>query len=323
MRRPAILAAIAFAGILLAGCASTTAGPAPIPSDGCLTINGIRGDVCVTGNFGAQPAVSVKAPVNVTSTTKQLLVQGSGDAVTPDDLTSIDFTIYDATTGKAATATPYGTGSGTYVLAADGALPPGIVTTLQDSHVGDRVAGVISPDDAFGDQGYSEVGINGGDTIVFVADILGVTPTHATGADQPAPEGFPTVALAADGTPTVTIPSGTPPADTKIAVLKKGTGDVVKAGDDVWVQYQGVNWRTGQVFDQSWGRSPTDFTTNAVIPGFTQALVGQAVGSQVIAVIAPKDGYGPSGGNAQAGINADDTLVFVVDILATQSSSQQ
>ena len=32
-------------------------------------------------------------------------------------------------------------------------------------------------------------------------------------------------------------------------------------------------------------------------------------------------GYGPSGGNDSAGIEEDDTIVFVVDILATQSVS--
>lgn len=100
-------------------------------------------------------------------------------------------------------------------------------------------------------------------------------------------------------------------------MLKQGDGAEVADGDTVTVQYQGVNWRTGKVFDQSWTRgAPSQFATNQVIKGFTKALVGQKVGSQVIAVIPPDMGYGAAGSES-AGIKGTDTLVFVVDILAT------
>ena len=52
-----------------------------------------------------------------------------------------------------------------------------------------------------------------------------------------------------------------------------------------------------------------------VIKGWDTGLVGQTVGSRVLLVVPPADGYG-SAGSAQAGINGTDTLVFVVDILA-------
>ena len=45
------------------------------------------------------------------------------------------------------------------------------------------------------------------------------------------------------------------------------------------------------------------------------ALVGQKVGSRVLVVVPPAEGYGKDG-NQQAGIKGTDTLVFVVDILA-------
>jgi peptidylprolyl isomerase len=51
-----------------------------------------------------------------------------------------------------------------------------------------------------------------------------------------------------------------------------------------------------------------------VIPAWDSGLVGQTVGSQVLLVVPPDQGYG-SGGNSQAGITGTDTLVFVVDIL--------
>ena len=52
-----------------------------------------------------------------------------------------------------------------------------------------------------------------------------------------------------------------------------------------------------------------------VIAGWDEGLVGQTVGSQVLLVIPPEQGYG-SEGNPDAGISGTDTLVFVVDILA-------
>jgi FKBP-type peptidyl-prolyl cis-trans isomerase len=67
------------------------------------------------------------------------------------------------------------------------------------------------------------------------------------------------------------------------------------------------------VFDSSWKRgAPTQFSISGVVPGFQKALVGQKVGSQVVAVVTPADGYGDKGSGS---IPANATLVFVIDIL--------
>ncbi len=83
------------------------------------------------------------------------------------------------------------------------------------------------------------------------------------------------------------------------------------------MQYTGVNWRTKKVFDSSWSRS-TPFALNIgvgqVIKGWDTGLIGQTVGSRVMLVIPPAEGYGKTG-SSQAGIKGTDTLVFVVDIL--------
>ena len=71
----------------------------------------------------------------------------------------------------------------------------------------------------------------------------------------------------------------------------------------------------GTVFDSSWTRkSPATFGigTGNVIPGWDKGLVGKKVGSRVLLVVPPADGYGD---RAQAKIPANSTLVFVVDIL--------
>jgi peptidylprolyl isomerase len=89
---------------------------------------------------------------------------------------------------------------------------------------------------------------------------------------------------------------------------------VVPEGANVTVHYTGVNWNTGVIFDSSWTRGePTTFNTRQVIGGFTAALEGQTVGSQVLVVIPPDQGYGAAG--SPPDIGGTDTIVFVVDIL--------
>ena len=78
-------------------------------------------------------------------------------------------------------------------------------------------------------------------------------------------------------------------------MLKQGDGAVVKSDDTISLQYQGVLWRTGKIFDQSWGRGVYSGAVTGFVPGFTKALDGQKVGSQVIVIIPPADGYGTEG----------------------------
>jgi len=79
----------------------------------------------------------------------------------------------------------------------------------------------------------------------------------------------------------------------------------------------GQIWATGKEFDSSWSRSmPSGFTVGVdqLIPGWDKALVGVKVGSRLLLVVPPADGYG-SAGESAAGISGTDTLVFVVDVL--------
>ena len=71
-------------------------------------------------------------------------------------------------------------------------------------------------------------------------------------------------------------------------------------GQTVVVQYTGVNWRTGTVFDSSWQRNqPFSFkigaTPSQVIPGWDKGLVGQTVGSRVLLIVPQADAYGNAG----------------------------
>jgi FKBP-type peptidyl-prolyl cis-trans isomerase len=319
VRTPVVIILVAAVAASLAGCSPSapTAGP-----DGCVaTAAGSASDsVKVSGDFDAKPTIDFAQPLSATVTERTVVIAGdpSKPVAGVNDMAEIDLTLYNATTGSLVTSTEYsGTGRAEFYMN-ESVMLPGIVKTLQCAPVGTRVVGVIPPADAFGDAGSSNYSISADDSLVFVADVVSITHGYATGVDQSPTDGLPTVTLNDKHEPTITIPSTDPPAELQIDVLKKGDGDVVGDGDTVTVQYYGIDWNTGTVFDQSWANAgPTSFATTGVVDGFGQALVGQATGSQVLVVIPPELGYGPQGGNEGAGIAATDTIVFVIDILKT------
>lgn len=105
--------------------------------------------------------------------------------------------------------------------------------------------------------------------------------------------------------------------------LKQGHGPTVAKGDLLVADYLGKIYKSGKVFDNSYDRGqPAAFPigTGGVIPGWDKALVGVKAGSRVLMVLPPKSGYGKAG-NSEAGIKGTDTLVFVVDVIASYPKS--
>lgn len=149
------------------------------------------------------------------------------------------------------------------------------------------------------------------------------------GVEQQIPEGLPTLKLDDKGDPVPVMPEGkNPPADAQHFAQIKGDGQEVQPGDSVTVNYRGVVWRTGQEFDASFTRgAPAVFQTDQVVKGFQAALEGETVGSRVVAVVPPKDGYGEGtatslkSGKPDFDVTNEDTLVFVIDILGTSSAA--
>jgi FKBP-type peptidyl-prolyl cis-trans isomerase len=133
----------------------------------------------------------------------------------------------------------------------------------------------------------------------------------------PAQPGAPVTVEGTFGTsPDVTIPATTPPSSLYIKTLYEGTGATVTSSEGVVGNYISYDWSptTNKQLASSFTGTPSIFV-GQLLPGLEQALVGQKVGSRVVAAMPPADGYG-SAGNFQVGIEGTDTLVFVVDILA-------
>jgi peptidylprolyl isomerase len=118
--------------------------------------------------------------------------------------------------------------------------------------------------------------------------------------------------------PKVSGKSTTVPTTLTCEDLVVGTGKAASPSSTVNVQYVGVLYKTGKVFQSSWGTGPApSFSLAQVVPGFTQGIGGAGKvapmrqGGRRILILPSALAYGPQ---AQQGIPANSVLVFVVDL---------
>jgi len=314
---PALIATAGLVLVTLTACSPATDVAdcdAPVSSGAASDL------VSVTGDFGSVPQVDFPTPLKTDSTQRSQIIEGDGPGLVLGQKVQVDLSVFNGTTGESIEKSSYdGETTANFVL--NEATIAGLTDGLLCAQVGSRIAVVASPEDAFGPAGgNADIGVAEDDSIVFVLDVVKSYLTQADGAAQLPEAGLPAVVLAEDGTPGVIVPSADPPTDLEVGVLKKGDGDVVEDGAIVTVHYTGVIWDSKTVFDSSWAKgSPAAFVAadgttkeGGVIPGFANALIGQTVGSQIVAVIPPDQGYGDQASDT---IPAGSTLVFVVDIL--------
>jgi FKBP-type peptidyl-prolyl cis-trans isomerase len=297
-----------IAAAALAGCGSSSAPPSSPNST-----------VAATGSFGKAPTVKIPARKAGSNLYVKTEIQGHGARLVKADAFLGNYVVYlwSGTTHKLVlstyTATPQ-------VLS--GPLLPGLQTALEGKKMGSRVLAVLPPKYGYGASGNSQVGVTGSDTLVFVVDLIKSYSATASASGTHVSNGggnLPTVTNVSGQAPKVTIPSTAPPSNLVVTTLIKGSGPPVSKGEEVVAQYVGLNWRTRAIFDSSWSRgAPFGFQIGAtpaqIIPAWDTGLLGVPVGSRVMLVVPPKDGYGSSG-ESSAGIKGTDTLVFVVDIL--------
>lgn len=317
LRRGAPIALASVTALLLAGCAGDPAEPEPTASEeaaACLEVDaGEQSDaVEVDGEFGATATASFETPLEAEELQRTLDIEGDGDVTAPGDEVSVVVTAFKGSTGDQVFSQP------TSLTIGDGSLYEGFLAGVDCVPIGSRVVTVAPASFVYGEQGNESIGVEPGETLVIVTDVQDVVEAE----DLPTPsewtENVPEVEFDGDGVPTVTIPDTEPPADYQLKVLEEGDGDTVEAGQVVSLHYQGLNWATKEIFDQSFGNpDPARFGTGDVIPGFGGALVGQKVGSKLIVTIPPALGYGEE--ESANGLGGQ-TLVFVVDILEVRDN---
>ncbi|HEY8589504.1 MAG TPA: FKBP-type peptidyl-prolyl cis-trans isomerase [Naasia sp.] len=269
--------------------------------------------VTADGDILSTPDVSFPTPLRPSETEATTLIRGEGKPIAGDQYVAGYLTIANGTTGEVLEQSDYGSDApASFVI---DALPiTGLSEGLQCATVGSRIAVVMPGDEAFTDENRP-AGLAADDTLVVVVDFKDAYLAHAQGWAQVAQPGLPTVVLDPDGRPGITVPNADAPEDLRVSKLIAGDGEEVEDGDRVLLNYTGVIWDTGSVFDSSWenGRPLTiALEEDGAIPGFLTALEDAKVGDQILAVIPPDQGYGDQ---PQGAIPADSTLVFVIDVL--------
>ena len=325
MRRPAALRAAVSAGLVLvvglsalAGCSGGSSAPNPTtsttaqataqptaeatPSDADIAA---LAAVVVQGDPGTVATITLPStPFTVSAVTVRQLSKGTGETIKAGQQASLHSTWVSGTDGSAVGNT-YDSGKPEAVTLDTATLPQAMVDAIVGQQVGVRIL----------------VGLPGTDStnviVVDVASVLTVpavtdVPQRAEGTAVTPAAGLPTVTLGANGEPSISTPTGAAPTSLVVQPLITGTGAAVKSGQTVILHYTGWLW-DGTQFDSSWKDStPISYPVDNFVPGFTQGVVGQTVGSQVLLVIPPSLGYGDT---ASGSIPAGSTLVFVVDVL--------
>jgi FKBP-type peptidyl-prolyl cis-trans isomerase len=282
--------------------------------------------VKVSGAFGQTPKVTIPAADPDGKTVIATPIKGTGATWQDANNTVGKVTVY-LWRGK----THKLLASSSQIIPADIGLV-GLKKALTNAKMGSRVVAVLPPKEAWGKTGDSQLGVQGTDTTVWVVDLQQTYAPNASATGTHVSNGggkLPTVSATTGTQPKITMPKTAPPSGLTVTTLVKGSGPKLVTGDLVLAQYVGAVWRDGKVFNATWpprsaisdGAPYTFQLGGQVITGWNKGLVGVPVGSRVMLTIPPADGYGKKG-QPSVGIKGTDTLVFVIDVLASVAQTQ-
>jgi peptidylprolyl isomerase len=267
----------------------------------------------VDGTYGKVPKITFKAPWAIDKTQTKVLTSGSGATVQAGQSVTVNYYGVNGRTGKKFDESFSRGQAITFSLAQ---VVPGFSKGLTGQKQGSRVLIAMPGADGYDAPGGSpQAGIEVGDTLIFVVDIEATTLSGPEGTPVPPKAGLPTV-QDNKGVPEVTVPKTAPPKALVVQPLIKGNGPKVGAGDLLTFDYAWYTW-DGKLVESSYAGEPGSAELAKLLPGLRKGLVNQTVGSRVLLIVPPADGY-PSG-NASPKIDKNTTLVFVVDILFSQA----
>ncbi|MDR1768655.1 MAG: FKBP-type peptidyl-prolyl cis-trans isomerase [Propionibacteriaceae bacterium] len=314
--------------------ASGSATATPTPS-ATIPVSSSLDAITVTGKALKDPKIKFTAPFAIDKTRVKVLSEGDGPEVQADGYVSVWYKGVDGRTGAefdssyeytvtttptADTASPSATPTPevqTYEgqavsFSLDGVIT-GFKTGLTGQKVGSRVLIAMPGSDAYdASGGNSSDGINVGDTLIFVCDIVGASLAGPQGKAVTPKAGLPTVTDKGEEAPEVTIPKTDPPSAMEAQVLIEGTGAEVALDDNILTHYVTYSWKTGEQIESKYDAVDAG-VLNTAIPGWQTGLKGKKIGSRVLLVLPPEDGF-PNGSNDPP-LEAGDTIVYVVDLL--------
>lgn len=320
MRKLLALAATVATIAALSGCAAQTPADALMQGASQVCTAGTQhasvDQIQVSKDQTQVPTVEFATPISAETVETKVIVEGDGPKIYGNQLVDLEYLGVNGGTGQTFQASKFdGTDFASQFLTSG--QNPDFCGALAGVREGSRVAILFPAALAHGGQGIPDLGVSATDSIVFVFDVLKAFLPRALGDEKALPAGFPSVSIvrAANGAPGITIPKSAAPTSLQIATVIEGRGEAVKLGQTVTLHYSGFLWDGKTQFDSSWEKGqPAQFklAEGSLIKGFLKAVEDQKIGSQVVAVIPPADGYGDTD---QGSIPAGSTLVFVIDIL--------
>jgi peptidylprolyl isomerase len=156
---------------------------------------------------------------------------------------------------------------------------------------------------------------------LFVISLFAGLALAACGSSAPpSPNASVTAKGSFGSSPSVTIPKQKPTGTLAVKILIQGNGPTITKSDLFLSNFTIYVWSgtTNKLLDSTYSSSPQVLPAS-LLPGIQSAVTGKKVGSRVLVVVPPKEGYGTSG-NSQLGVTGSDTLVFVMDLIQKYSS---
>jgi peptidylprolyl isomerase len=296
---------------------SDSASPTPTPTPTIPATSSLDG-ITVTGKRLEAPKVEFDTPLRIDQTRFEVVEPGEGPTAVGDGMVTVHYYGVNARTGEVFDESFADGAPATFQLSR---VIPGFQKGLTGQQAGSRMLIAVPGEDGYDPSyqispEYAPEGYELFDTLLFVVDIIDVSLTEPAGTAVTPPAGLPTVS-AGTGKPTVTIPAAEAPSAMVAQTLIEGTGRKVEAADTIVARYVGYSWKTGELFDDGFD-TPTSEQLEKLIPGWTKGLKGKTVGSRVLLVLPPADGF-PEGANNPT-VEKGDTVVYVVDLLFAYGS---
>ena len=330
------LAAAALSALALAACsgdpttdpsggntddAATT--PAASPSDSSSSPDPLpTGSLTPSENLDAitvsdadVPEITVPAPWAISSTqTKVLRDSSNAQVVSANSTVTVNYVGVNGRTGAVFDSSFKRGKEATFSM---GGVIAGFKNGLTGQKVGSRVLIGMTGEDGYA-QGNAQAGIQAGDSLVFVVDIISASYDEATGEAVTPASGLPTVTMT-EGKPELTFPEGGVNADQLVVQpLIKGPGKAIEAESNISVKYRVWGAKSGKLIMDGW-QGPQTGKLSTLINGWKTGLLGQTAGSRVMLVVPSADSY--PNGEPSKGLEAGEGVVYVIDILDVKAAS--
>jgi peptidylprolyl isomerase len=307
---PAALAILGLTAVALVGCSVSGAPDCTrtVSDDASLDL------VTVEGGTDAEPEVEVYTPFRAQAPAYTDLAAGDGEIpiTSADQLVVLDLTLFAGSSGERLVGTAYdGDLSQPIPLSQFEQSLPVLEDALTCASAGSRVLVAMSPDD-IQDEVAASIGLEADESAIAVVDVRKVYLPAAEGTLQfNSGMGLPAVVRAPDGQPGVVVPDGAAPDDLVVQTLIKGDGPVIEEDSVVRAHVLAVSWDDKEQVNSTWESGAPQSQSVAGQQLLQDVLVGQTVGSQVMAVIPAELG------------GTDQATVFVFDILGLDAEPAQ